>query len=120
MWLRLLTQSNGEYDKGVLTILVTCCAPIGWTGRKSYQKLTRPHGVALFRHACGGVLLRLRWVISRVRYGVPLRLGLQQGLLAWDPEMEEAREAPPYILLIDNWFPIRPRRRRFIRVQSQV
>jgi len=26
--------------------------------------------------------------------------------------MEEASEAPPYILLIDTWFPIRRRRRR--------
>ena len=31
---------------------------------------------------------------------------------ALDPDLEEASEAPPYILLIDNWFPIHRRRRR--------
>ena len=36
----------------------------------------------------------------------------QQTSLPWDPDLEEAREAPPYILLIDNGFPIRRRRRR--------
>ena len=44
--------------------------------------------------------------------GANSRLERQQSQLAWDPDLEEARDAPPYILLIDNWFPIRPRRRR--------
>ena len=35
----------------------------------------------------------------------------QQTSLPWDPNLEEASEAPPYILLVDNWFPIGPRRR---------
>ena len=34
-----------------------------------------------------------------------------QSPLPWDPDLEEASEAPPYILLIDNWFPIHRRRR---------
>ncbi len=44
-----------------------------------------------------------------------------QSSFPWDPEMEEASEAPPYILLIDTWFPIHRRRRRrsvSARVQS--
>ena len=35
-----------------------------------------------------------------------------QSRLAWDPDLEEAADVPPYILLIENWFPIRPRRRQ--------
>ena len=35
-----------------------------------------------------------------------------QRLLPWDPDLEEAGEAPPYILLIDNWFPTSRKRRR--------
>ena len=40
------------------------------------------------------------------------RLGLQQGPLTWNPDMEEASESPPYILMIDNYFAIYQRRRR--------
>ena len=40
------------------------------------------------------------------------RLERPQSRLAWDPDLEEASEAPPYILLIDNGFPTRPLRRR--------
>ena len=42
------------------------------------------------------------------------RPGLQQGALGWDPEMEEAGNRPPYILMIDNYFEIYQRRRRVL------
>ena len=32
--------------------------------------------------------------------------------MPWDPDLEEASDTPPYILLIDNWFPICRKRRR--------
>ena len=35
-----------------------------------------------------------------------------QSRFAWDAAMAEATEAPPCILLIDNWFTIRRSRRR--------
>ena len=44
--------------------------------------------------------------------GSLIRLGLQQGSLVWSPDMEEASERPPYILMIDNYFAIYQRRRR--------
>ena len=58
--------------------------------------------IALWLDAMGNAIF-LRANSRRERHQSPL---------PWDPDLEEASEAPPYILLIDNWFAIRRKRRR--------
>jgi hypothetical protein len=44
--------------------------------------------------------------------GSNARLERQQSSLAWDPEMEEATEQPPHLILLDPSFLVYRRRQR--------
>ncbi len=52
------------------------------------------------------------WCAPEAEDGSLIRLGLQQGPPSWDPDLDEAAESPPSILLIDNYFAVYRGRRR--------
>ncbi|OFW17182.1 MAG: hypothetical protein A3H27_17875 [Acidobacteria bacterium RIFCSPLOWO2_02_FULL_59_13] len=52
------------------------------------------------------------WVSESYGVGCHVKPNLHQGTLAWDPEMDEATERPPYMLMIDEYFMVYQRRRR--------